>query len=208
MTINRYAAIATAVFATAAAAQASAATFSFTGSLAKDNDKAAYVFTVAAPTTVTLTSLGYAGGINGAGATIARGGFDPVLSLYDATGTAVDFNDDGLGAPIDTVTGVGADSILSLSLAAGTYKVYLTQYNNFGPITLPASFAFDGQPNFRGGFVDFYGNQRSGNWALDISGVNGAIAGSVPETASWVMTILGLGMVGAVARRRNAAVAA
>ena len=186
---------------------ASAASFSFAGTFARDNDKAAYNFTVAAPTVVTLTSLGYAGGTSASGALVAAGGFDTVLSLYDSTGTAVDFNDDGIGVPTDS-TGHASDAKLSLSLGAGTYKVYLTQYNNFGPITLGNGFAFDGQPNFRGGFVDLYGSVRDGHWALDLSGVDSAVAGSVPEAATWAMMIGGFFAVGAMARRRQFAVAA
>ncbi len=203
MTIRAFAAIAAAMLASGA----SAATFSYTGSFGVDNDKAAYNFTLGSAGTVTLTSLGYAGGVNGAGATVAHGGFDSVLSLYNAAGTGIAFNDDGLGVPADT-NGHASDAKLSLLLAAGTYKVYLTQYANFGPATLPGFFAFDGQPNFAGGFVDFYGSQRDGHWALDISGVDSAIAGSVPEPATWGLMIAGFGMVGAVSRRRQRVVAA
>ena len=203
MTIRAFAAIAAAMLASGA----SAASFSYTGSFGLDNDKAAYNFTLATAGTVTLTSLGYAGGVNAAGSTVAGGGFDSVLSLYDAAGTGIAFNDDGAGAATDS-TGHASDAGLSLSLAAGTYKVYLTQYSNFGPATLPGLFAFDGQPNFRGGFVDFYGSQRDGHWALDISGVDSALAGSVPEPATWGLMIAGFGMVGAASRRRLRIVAA
>ncbi len=204
MMIRTLTALAAAALATTGAA---AADFSFAGVFTHDNDKAAYNFTLGATTVVTLTSLGYAGGLNAAGQPVARGGFDSVLSLYDSTGTAVDFNDDGVGVPVDT-TGHASDAKLSLSLAAGTYKVYLTQYNNFGPITLGNGFAFDGQPNFRGGFVDLYGNQRDGHWALDLSGVDSATAGSVPEAASWAMMVVGFGLIGVMARRRSVVVTA
>ncbi len=187
----------------AAAAPAAAATFSLGGSFAVDNGKAAYSFYVAQTGIVTLTSFGYAGGTNGNGDTIARGGFDPVFSLYDNNGTAIDFNDDGNGVPLDAVTGVGADPLLSLSLDAGRYFIYLTQYNNFGPLQFPGFFAFDGQPDFRGGFVDFYGDQRTGNWSFDIDGASAAIAGGVPETATWLTMIIGFGLAGAAARRRR-----
>ena len=200
MPIRYFAAVAAALL----ASNASAADFSFTGTFGRDNQKVAYAFTTSAASTVTLTSLGYAGGTNAAGQSIASGGFDPVLSLYDATGNAVDFNDDGVGAPLDPVTNVGADSILSLLLDAGTYTVYLTQYSNFGPLVLPGSFPFDNQPDFRDGFVDFYGSQRDGDWALDILNVDSAQAASVPAPAA--LTLLGLGLAGvALARRRLAA---
>jgi hypothetical protein len=201
------------MFATFAAAllatSAQAADFSFTGSFLADNGKAGYTFTLGSASTVTLASLGYAGGTNLAGATIARGGFDPVLTIYNAaTGFAIADADDGPGSPADSVTGASGDPIYSALLAAGSYTVYLTQYNNFGPASLPGLFGFDGQPNFRGGFVDFYGDQRNGNWALDISGVDSVATASVPEPATWGLMIVGFGMVGAAARRRHRAVAA
>ncbi|MBC7519811.1 MAG: PEP-CTERM sorting domain-containing protein [Sandarakinorhabdus sp.] len=68
---------------------------------------------------------------------------------------------------------------------------------------LPGSFAFSGEPNFRGGFVDLYGDQRTNAFAFDITGAN-----AVPEAATWMLMIAGFGMVGAVARRRNSPVAA
>jgi PEP-CTERM motif len=175
----------TAIAATALIATGAAAA-SFSGTFAKDNGKAGFYFLITAPTTVTITSTGYAGG-----------GFDPVLSLYDSTGFNIDSND-------DQATGV-SDSQLVSPLAKGKYLVYLTQYDNFGPASLGLPFNFDDQPDFRGGFVDFSGNQRTGNWALDISGA--AVSGAVPEPSTWAMLIVGFGLVGAVSRRR-AAVAA
>ena len=82
MTIRHFAAIAAALLATGA----SAADFSFAGSFAKDNSKAAYTFTLGATSTVTLTSLGYAGGTNSKGADVARGGFDSGFSVSSSAG--------------------------------------------------------------------------------------------------------------------------
>lgn len=191
----------TAIAATLLASSAHAADFSYTGSFGLDNDRVGYAFTLGSTSTVTLTSLGYAGGTNLAGETIARGGFDPVLSIYDGSGSLIDTADDGVGAPIDAVTGQGGDAIYTASLAAGTYSVFLSQYNNFGPQTLPGNFAFDGQPNFRGGFVDFYGSQRTGAWALDISGADSVVTAAVPEPMTWALMMIGFGMVGVAARR-------
>jgi hypothetical protein len=199
MKTKTFAAIAAALLATGA----SAATGSFTGTFAQDNSIFKRSFRVDAPSLVTLTGLGYAGGVNAAGATIVQGGFDTVLSVYDASGALVIDNDDGFGVPADSVTGAGGDSLISQVFAAGTYTAYLTQYNNFGPLQLPGSFAFAGEPNFRGGFVDLYGDQRTNAFAFDITG-----ASAVPEAATWMLMIAGFGMVGVVARRRNAAVVA
>lgn len=196
MSIRTFAAITAALLSTGA----SAANFAITGVLLADNGRASTTFNVEVPSTVTLRTFGYAGGRNTYGRMIARGGFDPVLSVYDAAGNAIDFNDDGVGVAIDPTTGAGGDSLLSLMLGVGVYKVFVTQYNNFGPLVLPGAFAFDGQPNFRDGFVDFYGSQRSNAFALDILNV-----ASVPEAGSTALMLAGLGLLGFAARRRNAA---
>ncbi len=165
------------------ATAASATTFS--GTFTQDDGKAGFAFYVAAPTVLTITSTGY-----------AAGGLDPVLSLYDAAGNAVDFNDDN---------GVNPDSqLIETTLTTGRYRVFLTQYDNFGPASLALPFNFEGQHNFRGGFIDYYGNQRTGFWSLDITG--GFAATAVPEAATWGMMIAGFGLVGAAARRRRTVV--
>ncbi len=168
-----------------AATSASAANFS--GTFANDAGKAGVFFYVKAPSTVTITSTAGAGG-----------GFDGVLSLYDPTGFGIAFNDDQADGIVDPQ--------LIQSLSAGRYTVFLTQYDNFGPASLDLPFSFDGQPNFRGGFIDFDGVQRTGDWALSIDGA--FKSGAVPEPASWALLIAGFGLVGAAARRRRFAIVA
>lgn len=163
----------------------SAADFSFTGTFLTDDAKAAFTFNLAAPSTVTIQTFGYLGGVNAAGQTIAAGGFDDVVTLYDSSSQIVAFSDDGL----------------TLALAAGSYKLFLTQYDNFGPANLALPFLFDGQPNFRGGFVDFDGSKRNGNWALDITGVT--LATAVPEASTWALMLVGFGIAGAALRGRR-----
>ncbi len=178
---------------------ASANDFSYNGTFKHDNSKAVVVFKVVAPGTVTFKSFGYAGGVNAAGQTIGAGGFDPIVSLYDPNGDFVDDNDDGPG---------GADSFLTAVLNPGKYRLYVTQYANFGPASVRSdTFAFDGQPNFANNFIDFNGNQRTGNWAVDVLNVSEAKVlssiGAVPEPSTWAMMISGFGLVGAAARRRK-----
>src|SRR5262245_40873387 len=80
----------------AAASAASADNFSFTGNLANDDAVQFFDFSVGSTSAVTLRTWSYAGGTNAAGQVIARGGFDPILSLYDlATGDRIGVNDDG-----------------------------------------------------------------------------------------------------------------
>ena len=68
---------------------ASAADFSFTGNFAHDNDVQQFNFSVGSLSSVSLRSWSYAGGTNAAGQQIARGGFDPILALFDANGPFV-----------------------------------------------------------------------------------------------------------------------
>lgn len=180
-------------------ATASAADFSFTGSFLTDDAKAAFTFNLTTASTVTIQSFGYAGGVNGAGQTITAGGFDGVVSLYDSLSQNIAYGDDGI--TIDPVTGAAGDPILTIDLAAGSYKLFLTQYDNFGPANLALPFNFEGQPDFRGGFVDFYGSKRTGNWALDINGVS--IATAVPESSTWALMLVGFGIAGYSLRARR-----
>ena len=198
MIIRSFTAVAAALLVTTAAA--SAGNFSVTGTFTKDNQFAGYSFTLAAPGTVSLVSLGYAGGVNSAGAIIARGGFDSFLSIYDSAGLNIALNDDSALSTADAVSGQRYDANWTAALAAGTYSVYISQYNNAGPAQLPGYFGFQGQPNFRNGFVDFSGSQRNGDYALDIRGVDSI--STVPETASTALLLAGLGLLGFAGRRR------
>jgi hypothetical protein len=153
-------------------AGAGAANFSFTGTFNQDDDVQLFRFAVTGPsfTTVTLQTLSYDGGVNAAGALIPAGGFDPVISLFDAGGTLLDDNDDG---------SFGPDAFLALSLGAGNYFAALTESPNRanGP-NLSDRFLLAGTGNFTGpGFVDVFGNQRDAHWALDILNVASAAVG-------------------------------
>ena len=77
------------------------------------------------------------GGTNSAGDTIASGGIDSVLELFDAVNATRGYSDDEAG--------YGLDSLISWSslqangiplnpdpLAAGTYRLHLNEYNNDG----------------------------------------------------------------------------
>jgi len=204
-----------------AAGTVSAANFSFTGIFGQDDQLEVFLFSNPSGT-VTLRTWSYAGGTNAAGQVIPSGGFDPVLSLFDATGglnalsPLIDFNNDGPGVANDPVTGDAFDSLITISglNPLGTYALVLSESDNT-PVnsTFGDGFTRDGQGNFTSpfclgsgsAFCDIVsGAQRNGNWAVDILGVRTATdtnAPTVPEPGS--MLLLGAGMTGlAVLRRR------
>jgi hypothetical protein len=199
---------------------AGAATFSFTGTFVQDDQLTIFLFTAPSPT-VTLRTWSYAGGTDASGQLIAPGGFDPILSVFDATGglTAGSLlladNNDGAGVPTDL--GNGFDSLLSIPglSVGGTYAVVLSQNDNAanGPV-FGSGFVRDGQGNFTPGafgclgtsFCDSSANQRNGNWEVDILGVGSATiqgAAATPEPTSLLLSAAGI--AGLVLRRRRVA---
>ncbi len=187
------------------------ATLLFQGDFLQDDQRATFSFTVVSPGAVLFQTLGYAGGTVGPDI-VPAGGFDPVLSLFDSTGSLIALNNDDPGAAIDPVTGIGLDSLLSLSLAAGNYTLVLTESDNVtvGP-DLAAGFTRTGQGNFTGpvfiggpgAFWDSSPTQRNNLWALAVDGVEQS-ATVVPEPNT-ILT-LSSGILGIVFFRRRSLV--
>jgi hypothetical protein len=184
--------------------------FSFRGTFTRDDQSEVFIFT-AASSSVTIRTFGYAGGTNSAGTIIPAGGFDPVVSLFDATGSLgpasllLGTNNDGASVPNDPVTGNALDSLLVLNslTPGGRYAVVISQADNSpsGPDFGSGFHEDQGGATFTSGlfscggvsFCDASPAQRSGNWALDILGASGAANAIVNVSPQVSVTQTGFG---------------
>jgi len=220
--------------------------FSFTGAFSFDTDVQLFTFTVNNPTAgVAFRTWSYAGGTNSAGQVIPAGGFEPLISLFDATGTGLNPQQSGpctgnTGNPLTTLppdptTGACADVYYPTTVSfpggiwqPGTYTIALTEYVNpaVGDLSDGFLLALQGfpvpgnvtcmtsAPGVQGTpptipvdqpFCDEFlpGTQRTGNWALDIIGVDSATqATSTPEPGSATLFVLGAVAL-AIRKRRS-----
>ena len=182
---------------------AQAAPLSFSGTLTSDDQRASLSFSVTTAGPVDLRSWSFGGGVNAAGANVNRGGFAPVVSLFDADGgqsllAIAGAGDGSCTGNTDSSSGYCWDIDLAINLAVGHYIAIITEDDN-RPLgaDLAAGFSRDGQGNFTGPayrnapgqFILATGAQRDGYWALDLSG---SVAVPVPEPAPLALFALGL----------------
>src|SRR5260370_27898570 len=116
---------------------ATADSFSLTGIFTQDDQLELFQFPAPSASLIVRT-WGYAGGTNANGQVILPGGFDPFLSVFDATGGLLSSsplrgtNNDGVGVATDVTTGYAFDSLLALNTLSpgGTYVLVLSQNDN------------------------------------------------------------------------------
>jgi len=213
-------------------------TTSYTGTLSSPEDYATETLTLASAATVTLQTWSFGGGVNGDGTTISAGGFDPLLAIFSGTGSGATILTDSmdnaiatsdvlsnygsfLGCPpagqVDIGGDVCGDITMSLSLAAGTYTIVLSDAD-YIPVAL-----YD-NGTLGEGFLDLTGGafqtcnvvgstttcaDDTADWAFDVTAPGssgggsgmGTGGGSVPEPATLFLLSGGLAAVGSLRRR-------
>ncbi len=202
-------------------ATARASNITLQGLVTQDDQVQLFDVVVATASSVDMRTYSYAGGTTSTGIVIPRGGFDPILTLFDPGGAFLTDNDEGTGVATDPATGEAFDARITATLAAGSYIVALTQFDNFAAGNLESGFVEAGHPQFTadptfttGGpcpsnmFRDISstaGRCRNGNWAVDFVNVTSVMArspSSVPEPNASFLLGSGLIGLGFVLRRR------
>jgi len=119
--------------------------------------------------------------------TWATGSFDPFLVVWDSAGNFLAWND-------DRSVGIG-DSFINLGyLADGMYQFSIGNSPNRHAGNNLAD-GFVGAPTF---ITGLHPDRSFGDWTVHVNGIQ-----AVPEPETWAMLLAGLGIVGAVARRRK-----
>jgi len=204
---------------------AAAGNFSFTGTFSQDDQLQMFQFTAPSASTL-LRTWGYAGGTNFDGNLILPGGFDPILSVFDATGgllassPLIDNNNDGAGVAADGTNAFDSLLLLTALNPGGTYVLILSQNDNFlNGSTYGDGFGRSGQGNFTAGAFGCGGTDpfcespfvpnRDGHWAVDIGGVQSASditnpgGDGVPEPGTTLLLATGLISLALLGRRRK-----
>ncbi|MES2950774.1 MAG: DVUA0089 family protein [Pseudomonadota bacterium] len=185
------------VLALTAAVGAQAAQFDFSGDIATHKDVIQINFSLATNATdVRVWTDSFMGGVN----------FDPITAVWSQTNTGWSLlgqNDDNASiAPGQTRFDSG---LTFANLTAGNYLFTIATYNNWASgTTLAQGFTFDNQaaiPLAQWNQPANHVNMGT-HYSVHLSGVSSAVS-AVPEAETYAMMLAGLGLLGAVTRRRN-----
>lgn len=180
-----------------AAAGAQAAQFNFEGDIATHKDVIQISFSLLTDATdVRVWTDSFQNGVN----------FDPITAVWSQTNTGWNLlgqNDDRSDiAPGQTIYDSG---LTFATLGAGNYLFTIATYNNWAVgTTLAQGFTFDNQaaiPLSQWNQPANHTNMGT-HYSVHLSGVDSAVS-AVPEPESYAMLLAGLGLVGAIARRKN-----
>lgn len=199
----------------ACAARAWADPETFTGTFAGDDSTFSYMLTNTMTTTYDFYTTSYAGGMNADGTMTAGGGFVPVLTLFNSSGAVVDQGGAGglaacggaVGA--DAATGLCDDAFLTDMLAAGSYKLVLSEFPNYPTGGPNDPFMAGGDAAYTASFCGGGGSFQEADVApcvqrTDAYTVNIAAQPTVPEPATWLLVLPGGLALAALGRFKTA----
>lgn len=191
-----------------ASSAALADTSSLQGRFTTDDALAVYSFELSAPGDVSARTWSYSGGTAASGAAVSAGGFAPVLSLFDGSGSLVQLD---VGSSHSCDFSFCWDAALQYNgVRPGHYTLVLSQDGNTPLGGLAEGFAQAGQPHYTaaylGGaapdalFIQVDGSQRSSLWALNLA----LPAGVSPVPEPGPASLLAAGLAVLVLLRRRA----
>lgn len=187
-----------------------ASNISFSGAFLTGADQQSFFFSTTGGTTTSIRTLSYGGGTSIQGNPVSAGGFDPLLTVFQADGTQVGSFDNSASA-VDCLAGITAgpdgclDAYFNNSLSEGSYFLVLSQWNNTSNGDLVDGFTYDNSciGEFCSGFSS--APALTGNWEVDFISVTSASQiSSAPEPGTLALTGLGATAF-ALFRRRSAA---
>jgi hypothetical protein len=209
-------------------------TTSYTGSLASSSDVYLLVFDVTGATseTVTVQTWSFGGGVNAAGNTIAAGGFDPFVAIFDGTGPAATIATDAMANPFGTsdalsnygsfmgcppaqMANIGGplcgDVTMSLLLGPGAYTLVLSDAVNDANAVFDNGTLGEGFTDLTGGVFETCNTNDSSNttcvndtsnFALDLTATSGGGTTPTPEPSSLVLLAAGFLAVAVLSRTK------